>query len=96
MKKYQNFLPKNFHFLVGKFSVYLNRRVFVMSSRQCTFSTKIIDIFGFLHLKVSCGYSLEALTETLLVSTHTVYLVLEKEEKYYPDHTCHKLWTKNL
>ena len=30
-EKYQKFLSKNFHFLVGKFSVYLNRRVFVMS-----------------------------------------------------------------
>ena len=29
--KYQNFLSKNFHFLMVKFSVYLNRRVFVMS-----------------------------------------------------------------
>ena len=29
-EKYQNFLSKNFHFLVVKFSVYLNRRVFVM------------------------------------------------------------------
>ena len=31
-EKYQNFLPKNFHFLVGKFSVNLNRRVFVMNT----------------------------------------------------------------
>ena len=31
-EKYQNFLSENFHFLVGKFSVYLNRRVFVMTS----------------------------------------------------------------
>ena len=30
MKKYQNFLSENFHFLVGKFSVYLNRHVFLM------------------------------------------------------------------
>ena len=30
MKKYQNFLSKNFQFLVVKFSIYLNRRVFVM------------------------------------------------------------------
>ena len=30
MKKYQKLLSENFHFLVGKFSVYLNRRVFVM------------------------------------------------------------------
>ena len=30
-EKYQNFLYENFHFLVVKFSVYLNRHVFVMS-----------------------------------------------------------------
>ena len=29
-EKYQNFLSENFQFLVVKFSVYLNRRVFVM------------------------------------------------------------------
>ena len=29
-KKYQNFLSGNFHLLVVKFSVYLNRHVFVM------------------------------------------------------------------
>ena len=29
-EKYQNFLCENFHFLVLKFSVYLNRHVFVM------------------------------------------------------------------
>ena len=31
MKKYQNFLSENFHVLMVKFSVYLNRRVFVMN-----------------------------------------------------------------
>ena len=31
-EKYENFLSENFHFLVVKFSVYLNRHVFVMSS----------------------------------------------------------------
>ena len=30
-EKYQNFLSENFPFLVVKFSVYLNRRVFVMN-----------------------------------------------------------------
>ena len=30
MKKYQNFLSENFHFLVVKFSVYLIRHVFLM------------------------------------------------------------------
>ena len=29
-EKYQNFLSENFHFLVVKFSVYLNRCVFTM------------------------------------------------------------------
>ena len=29
-EKYQNFLSENFHFLVVKFYVYLNRHVFVM------------------------------------------------------------------
>ena len=29
-EKYQNLLPENFPFLVAKFSIYLNRRVFVM------------------------------------------------------------------
>ena len=30
MKTYQNFLAGNFHVLVAKFLVYLNRQVFVM------------------------------------------------------------------
>ena len=30
VQNYQNFSSENFHFLVIKFSVYLNRRVFVM------------------------------------------------------------------
>ena len=30
MKTYQNFLSENFQFLEVKFSIYLNRRVFVM------------------------------------------------------------------
>ena len=29
-EKYRKFLSENFHFLVVKFSVYLNRRVFVI------------------------------------------------------------------
>ena len=30
-EKYQNFLSENFQFLVVKLSIYLNRRVFIMS-----------------------------------------------------------------
>ena len=36
MKKILEFLPENFQFLVVKFSVYLNRRVFVMRCRCFT------------------------------------------------------------
>ena len=32
-EKYQKFLSENFHFLVGKFSIYLNRHVFVMKKK---------------------------------------------------------------
>ena len=34
MKKYQNFLSENFHFLVIQFAVCLNRHVFVMDSSK--------------------------------------------------------------
>ena len=33
-EKYQDFLSENFQFLVVKFSVYLNRRVYVMEIMQ--------------------------------------------------------------
>ena len=33
-KKYQNYLSENFRFLAVKFSVYLNRRVFVMEQSR--------------------------------------------------------------
>ena len=33
-EKYQSFLSENFQFLEVKFSIYLNRRVFVMTSRK--------------------------------------------------------------
>ena len=34
-EKYQNILPENFQFLEVKFSIYLNRRVFVMCRNCC-------------------------------------------------------------
>ena len=34
-EKYQCFLPENFWFLEVKFSIYLNRRVFVMKHIFC-------------------------------------------------------------
>ena len=35
-EKYQNFLSENFQFLKVKFSVYLNRHVFIMQVILCT------------------------------------------------------------
>ena len=40
-EKFQNFLSENFHFLMVKFSIYLNRRVFVMFLRFCKCSVVI-------------------------------------------------------
>ena len=41
-EKYQKFLSENFHFLVVKFSVYLNRHVFVMVSTKGGLNSGII------------------------------------------------------
>ena len=53
-EKYQNFLSENFHFLVVKFSIYLNRHIFIMYNKctqlltgtewNCTFLKK--TLFG--------------------------------------------------
>ena len=44
-EKYQSFLSENFQFLEGKFSIYLNRRVFVMPLRFNFAHSFIEDIF---------------------------------------------------
>ena len=49
MKKYQSFLSENFQFLEVKFSIYSNRRVFVMY--VYIFQPERIDIFVSLHTK---------------------------------------------
>ena len=46
MKKCQNFLSENFPFLVVKFSIYLNRRVFIMPcSVNVTLSVHLLCYF---------------------------------------------------
>ena len=40
-EKYQSFLSENFYFLVVKFSVYLNRHVFVMRINTVGFSLMV-------------------------------------------------------
>ena len=63
-EKYQNFLSENFHFLVVKISVYLNRHVFVMIKNTCQkppvpyfylqFFTTLQVMFGRCIIKQSC------------------------------------------
>ena len=48
MKKMSEFLPQNFQFLVVKFSIYMNRRVFVMRySKPYNFLISLFFIFFF-------------------------------------------------
>ena len=42
-EKYQSILFENFQFLEVKFSIYLNRRVFVMKFKQVSIYKKIVD-----------------------------------------------------
>ena len=56
-KKYRNFLSEKFPFLVVKFSIYLNRHVFVMyMSRPYSKRVKnqLLQIIGLFPLHVSC------------------------------------------
>ena len=43
-EKYQNFLSENFHFFVVIFSIYLNRRVFVMVLVRRPYNPSYCDI----------------------------------------------------
>ena len=43
-EKYQNFLSENFHLLVLKFSVYLNRLVFVMLKNKKKIYLEILSV----------------------------------------------------
>ena len=58
-EKNLNFLSENFHFLVVKFSVYLNRRVFffngfiIAQDKDAVFPTRNIDIFHCFSMKIS-------------------------------------------
>ena len=52
-EKYQSFFIWNFQFLEMKFSIYLNRRVFIMKNMLHGYSLPTF------HSKTCCGYSLE-------------------------------------
>ena len=77
-QKYENFrifLSENFHFLVVKFSVYLNRRVFVMDwvplyNVQCYGIIQIKDLQK--NIKTGCAI------QTLITETHLFkYIYIE-------------------
>ena len=58
-EKAKNFLSENFHFLVVKFSIHLNRRVFVMSCRMCTTALDkghIKKIISYFSSEICLGY----------------------------------------
>ena len=53
MKTIQEFLSENFQFLVVKFSIYLNRRVFVMGGICLKIRIKLYTAFDIFHLRSS-------------------------------------------
>ena len=71
--KYRNFLSENFHFLVVKFSVYLNRHVFVMGSiilkhfffRNCKAFRSISPLMLTLRCKRTHQMTLDNLTSMI-------------------------------
>ena len=69
-EKYENFLSENFHSLVVKFSVYLNRHVItktclfkyilkILPPKNENFQIKSSNIFHISPQNIDCGYSLE-------------------------------------
>ena len=74
MKNIRVFLSKTFQFLEVKFSMYLNRRVFVMRGGIH------ILVFLFLHENIYCEYSLEALQwgTSYEYRQHLFYMAIRK------------------
>ena len=60
-EKYQNFLSENLHFLVLKFSVYLNRRVFVINVKIIFYEAVLCLLNQLFHDRfveqIICQYS---------------------------------------
>ena len=75
MKKYQRFLSKNFRFLEVKFSIYLNRRVFVMKPNCCYMKSlsEIKTLIFIFFLPVLCfqGQSLHILFANMVRTLRT-------------------------
>ena len=59
MKKYQSFLSENFQFLEMKFSIYLNRHVFVMGF-STSLRLKPLSLSGLIQLMPALVAQLDA------------------------------------
>ena len=70
MKKYQNFLSENFHFLVVKCSVYLNRHVFVMCF-SCWLCTVVLFINLVAASKIKSGNVMQPSIYFFLISIYS-------------------------
>ena len=65
MRIYQHFLFENFHFLVVKFSIYLNRRVFVMEwTLTESYKSSVLLFYSFvLFIKIIIPCFLQLISE---------------------------------
>ena len=70
-EKYENFLSENFHFLVVKFSIYLNRRIFIMIH---TFLVGKKHLIWSYEVHVKFGDSDQPVHQHSLIRTFTVCL----------------------
>ena len=61
-EKYKNFITENFSFLVVKFSLYLNRRVFVMVRRLCGRALNAAPCFLYRSSPTDCSIHYETTT----------------------------------
>ena len=55
--KYRNFLSENFHFLVVKFSIYLNRHVFVMGREHSSWRKLPAGFQQFFHTFILSNFN---------------------------------------
>ena len=82
MKKYQSFLSENFQFLEMKFSIYLNRRVFVMACFYLTLFTKttlwhvaqtfMFNVIYYMYYKLTWSFAPGHLMPSLVVHRSSV------------------------
>ena len=93
MKNIRIFYPKIFRFLVVKFSIYLNKRVFVMDDSNSFFSpykilplaqeNKYFGIFSYfiMELYVVCSHQ-NRLIEAILMSTLNIQSLCRKSKRF--------------